>query len=474
MGVGRRKAGARRMTLHCNRKSLWILVALPALACNTSTGFVLKPADAALDAVRPATPPPFWWGVAVSSFQTEEPSDHGGNAVLTDWDLFEKKKGSPARDARVASFSQFERDLAALKYLGVTHFRYSVEWARVEPSPGVTDENALNHYVTMARRLREEGIEPIVCLWHFTFPSWLCDFDHPSRHGWLHPDAPAAWERFVRTVASRLAADVQLFAPQNEPNMYATAVAMGIFPPGRSRSKSYYDRLTAREVEMFLRAAAIVRESRPDAKMLSIQNIIHFERDAFDLLGTWFDMAQEQKYLHLDGIASAVDYVGMNYYQREVASPLAPWAQSHRKGDDVSDLGWIIDPEALEEEIVLLSRRYKKPIVIMENGIADATDQKRPAYLHGHLKAIRRTLDAGYDVRGYFHWSLVDNYEWMHGYDAKFGLFAVAAPSKPLVPKASAELYRSLIAGRVMNPDVAFPELPAATEKVVDSQISPK
>jgi beta-glucosidase len=433
-----------------------VLLVVPYVACNArlrTQDVVLKPADAARDAVRPDPPPSFWWGVSVSSYQTEEPG-----AFLTDWDLYEKKRGGPVRDGRVAGYSHFERDLAALKYLGVTHFRFSIEWARVEPCPGVFNQSAIEHYVMMARRLQEEGIEPVVCLWHFTFPSWLCDFGHPKAHGWLHPKAADAWERYVRTMVPRLAPHVKLFAPQNEPNMYATAVTIGMFPPGCKRGKSYYNRLTAREVEMFLKAAAIIRESCPESKIMSVQNLVRWERDALDACGFWFHMAQEQKYLHLDGIAAAVDYVGVNYYQREVASPLAPLAQSLRKGPDVSDMGWIIDPQGLEEEIALVSRRYRKPIVILENGIADATDQKRPNYLLRHLRAIRRMLDAGYDVRGYFHWSLSDNYEWRHGYKAKFGLFALETPAEHLAPKGSAILYRSLISGRAMDAEVRFPE----------------
>lgn len=446
----------------CNMiQRLSFLVPLCCLACNAQSnrsGFsALKPADAEHAAVRPDHPPPFWWGVSVSSYQSEDPPDQTkSSAFSTDWDLYQKKVGGHARDGRVASYSHFERDLAALKYLGVTHFRFSIEWARVEPSPGVFDEDAIEHYVAMARRLRTEGIEPVVCLWHFTFPGWLCDLNDPTRHGWLHPLASEAWDRYVRLMCRRLTASVRLFAPQNEPNMYATAVTLGVFPPGRMRGRNYYNRLTTCEVKMFLKAAAIIRETCPDAKIMSVQSIIRFERDAFDILGVWYGLALDQNFLHLDRIAAAVDYIGINYYQREVASPLAPLAQSLRTGKNVSDLGWIIDPQGLEEAIVLLSERYRKPIVIMENGIADATDQKRPSYLRDHLRAIRKTLDAGYDVRGYFHWSLQDNFEWMHGYGPKFGLFPVSEPSMPLDPKESAELYRSFISRRIMNSDVDF------------------
>lgn len=432
----------------------FFLVAQAGCIHPTSQKYDIPPAPKSMMMARAAEPQPFWWGVSTSPYQVEGPARLDGGesrSFKTDWDLLnELGKLKAARDRRIDSFECFERDLAALKYLGVTHYRFGIEWARVEPAPGAFDEAAIGHYVMMARRLREEGITPVVCLWHFTLPDWLCNMvEDPDAHGWFHPDAPAAWERYVTRMTKALAPHVELFAPQNEPNIYALAVSIGIFPPGKSLGKPYYEKLTVREAELFLRAAEIIRAERPGAKIISVQNIIHWERDAFDFFGIWYDLALRHNYEHLDRVAAAVDYVGFNYYQREVASPLALWAQSLRKGENVSDLGWIIDPRGLEEEIVELARRYQKPMVIMENGIADAGDEKRQLYLLQHIQAVRRVREAGYDLRGYFHWSLMDNYEWTHGYRQKFGLFAVepgeAGHPPELVPKPSANLYRFLI-----------------------------
>jgi beta-glucosidase len=115
-------------------------------------------------------------------------------------------------------------------------------------------------------------------------------------------------------------------------------------------------------------------------------------------------------------------------------------------------MGWPMDPDGLETEIALLAERYGKPIVITENGIADRTDRKRQRFILEHLLAIRRAIEKGYDVRGYFHWSLIDNYEWSHGYTQKFGLFEMAQFSRGLLARPSAHLYRDLIAGDFVNP----------------------
>lgn len=377
-----------------------ILISLSSAACSTSPAL---PAALPQAALRPVDPPPFWWGVFASSYQTEDKATGiGENGFLTDWDLFKETRGAVARDDRVASYTNFERDLAALKHLGVTHYRFSIEWARVEPSPGAFDDSAVEHYVTVARRLREEGIEPVVCLWHFIFPVWLCDFEQPSQHGWLHPRTTDAWGLYVTTMSERLAPYVQLFAPQNEPNAYALNMMVGSFPPGLPLGEAYYDELTQTEVQTLLQAAAIIRTARADAKIISIQNIIHWKRDVFDWFGL-YDKALAYNYKHLDGIAGAIDYLGFNYYQGEIASPLSIFFVSGRTGANVSDMGWFIDPEGLEIEIVELSRRYRLPLIITENGIADRTDLMRQLYLTSHLQAVRRTLDANYDVRGYFH-----------------------------------------------------------------------
>ncbi|MBI5764716.1 MAG: family 1 glycosylhydrolase [Planctomycetes bacterium] len=440
-----------------------VLVSSPACSPNSlnSTGYVLPHA-----ANRPVNPPPFWWGISTSSYQIEESAADGGRTFATDWDLFKQTAGGVARDDRVASFKNTERDLTALKNLGVTHYRFSIEWARVEPSPGVFDNDAIEHYAALARRLREEGIEPVLCLWHFTFPDWLCDFDHLSRHGWLHPQASIAWGEYVTTMCARLAPYVQIFAPQNEPNAYALGMLVGHFPPGRPSGEALYDELNQAEVQAFLQAASIIRACRSDATIISVQNIVHWRRDSFDLIG-FYEKSLEYNYRHLDGIAGAIDYVGFNYYSGEIASPLSLYQMENRAGPGVTDMGWYIDPEGLEIEIVELSRRYRLPLIITENGIAARDDEKRQAYLKSHLRAVRRTLDAGYDVRGYFHWTLMDCFEWTSGYGPQFGLHTVDTQANVLVPKASAQLYRSLIAGRVMdgntNPTMLEPATLVAT-----------
>ncbi len=397
---------------------------------------------------------PFWWGVSVSAYQTEDPGPAGELDCRTDWDLFHERAGlRAARGKGTLSYTHFERDIRALKKLGVTHYRFGPEWARVEPKPGNYNEAAIEHYVKVARRLRLNGITPVVCLWHFTFPSWLADFDRHERHGWLHPDAPERWRAYVRLMVERFGDHVSIYAPMNEPNAYALAILIGVFPPGGGMYYSRYQQNIERSAEAFLAAAQIIRELRPEALIVSIQSIIHWERDAFDWFGFWYGKALEYNYEHLDRIAEAIDWVGFNYYFSEIATPLAQSLQALRSGDDVSDMGWLIDPDGLRAEIDILAERYGKPLVIMENGIAAREDKKRQQYLMRHLLAVKQSLRAGRDVRGYFHWSLIDNYEWHEGYKCKFGLFELSKDGKDLVAKDSAELYHYLIKNEFIGED---------------------
>lgn len=418
---------------------------------------------------RPAMPPTsrpaadaFWWGISTSSFQTEDPGPPGVRDFETDWDLaFAAGKLSAPRGNGAWSYTCVDRDIAALKALGVTHYRFSIEWARVEPEAGEFNQQAIDHYVAVAQKCRAVGIAPVVTLWHFTFPAWLAG-DQPESHGWMHPDAPRAWERYVRRIVPPLAEVVRTFAPMNEPNAYALASLINQFPPGGTPRYGRYLRMLEIEADLFSQAARTIRELRPDARIISVQNIIHWRPDALDPLRFWYDKGQEYNYYQLDKIADACDWIGFNYYFSEVASPLALSWQAMRSGDDVSDMGWPIDPAGLEAEIATLAGRYGKPLVITENGIADNADTKRPTYLLEHVLAIRRAIADGHDVRGYFHWSLMDNYEWARGYEESFGLYAVN-PDRSLEPKDSAELFRTLATdGAAAGPLTTLECLPPA------------
>lgn len=395
--------------------------------------------------------PDFAWGVSTSPYQNEDLglSQKDRGFFQTDWDLFfEMGRLSQPKGDGAFAFSRPDRHLEALGFLGVTHYRFGIEWARVEPEPGVFQEDAIGQYVDLARRLREAGIIPVVALWHFTFPSWLTDFENPEDHGWLHPRFKKRWIAYVRKVVAALSPYVDWFAPQNEPN---TQAMMGYFatqwPPGTRRSPFLYYQSMDASAEAFRLAAAIVRDTAPQAKIVTIQNMVHWTRSKIDPFGYLYQVAREFNTFHLDRVADITDYIGFTYYMGNIASPFSI-RLSKKKGADAlltSDLGWPIVPDGLYSLAKEVYHRYRKPLVIMENGVADRSDHLRPTFLKNHLKALKRAAREGCDIRGYFHWTLVDNFEWAYGYTARFGLFENTPEDQPLAPKESAKIFKEKI-----------------------------
>jgi beta-glucosidase len=377
----------------------------------------------------------FWWGISTSPYQTEDPGATG--SFKTDWDLFfESGKIKEPRGNGAYSYTQVDRDIRALKSLGVTHYRFGVEWARVEPEPGHFNEAAINHYVQLAHELNKQGIIPIVCLWHFTFPYWLANQTQPEQSGWLNPKTLDAWQRYTEKIVSALGSEVQYYAPENEPNGQALAAYfLGTFPPGKKYSLSLFRASTDASANAFIAAAKIIKSLQPNAKVLTIQNMIVWEKASWDVFGYFMKLGDEYNYRHLDAVAPFTDFIGFNYYYKVKASPFPNPRITY--------------PEGLSEFIETLSKRYKKPIIVTENGTADSGDSVRQAYLRDHLASLEKAREnakrAGYEIKGYFYWSLIDNFEWAYGYSEKFGLFSVGSSPDQLIEKPSANIFRRAI-----------------------------
>jgi beta-glucosidase len=376
---------------------------------------------------------PFWWGVATSPYQVEDP---GESTYTTDWDLsYARGDLKHARGQGAWSWTQMARDRAALKDLGVSHYRFGIEWARVEPEPGVYDTAALQRYADHARALAAMGIEPVVCLWHFTFPDWATNLDDPHQTGWLHPQTTARWSAYVAHVAAALGPDVTLWAPQNEPNAQAMAAYfMGIWPPGVSGDLGLVGAHTQAAADRFVEAASILRASIPGAQIITIQNIIAFEREGWDVPGLFVRVGERYNHDHLDRVHESADLIGFNYYYRRAATPYPAAEESWPAG-----IRWAIED---------LQTRYGKPLVVMENGLGTDNEALRQAYLRAHTHRVLSAREDGWDVRGYFLWSLVDNYEWAQGWDVRYGLYGVDPTDQSLVPKDSVALYRRIVRGQ--------------------------
>ncbi len=376
----------------------------------------------------------FWKGISVSSYQTEDPAilPSDPNFFQTDWDLFYAAGNlKEPRANGVYSYSFLDRDIAALKKLGVTHYRFGIEWARIEPKPGLYNKHAMNHYIDLIQKLKKNGITPIVCLWHFTFPSWGVS-SNKNENGWLNSNIQNRWAPYVTYVAENLKKEIILFAPENEPNSQALAAYfLGSFPPGEKYNLSLYRKQISAAAEAFIEASSLIKKIIPEAKIISIQNIVYWTRAWWDIFGYFYSIAQEFNYAHLDVIKNSIDYVGLNYYYQHEATPLP------------SSL--VINPHGLELLLADFSKRYQKPLVVMENGISSDDDSKRIEFIQSHMEAIKKAQAKGIDIRGYFFWSLVDNYEWASGYTEKFGLYSYSTDHKSITAKPSATVFKKLL-----------------------------
>jgi len=367
----------------------------------------------------------FAWGISTASYQYEDPDVSVGQKdyFYTDWDVLISQKKAPKKGNALYTWTQFDKDLDALKKIRPTHYRFSIEWGRVEIAPGVYDEKALARYVEMAKKLKALGIEPVVCLWHFTFPDWLYDQKHPGQSNWLHPQARERWNAYVDKVVRATSPYVKYYAPQNEPNgQITTAYIVGQWPPAMTLALGHYWKAIDASTAMFRDAAARIKAIKPTAKVMSVEALPWWERAPLDPGGLIYNTMIHGNTDHLDRVYDVCDILGINYYYSQAPGPISLLAGPYRRGPNFTMMGWRIDPDGLYKEIKRVATRYGKPMMITENGIATEDDKKRIWYMQNHIAAIGRAIRDGYDVRGYFSWSLADNYEWHYGYTATFGL----------------------------------------------------
>jgi len=441
--LGNRLSG-RGAKLACRLSLLGLVVLLSSC--------VLPPKDFEKpQAWKPVKTGKFWWGTSTASFQNEDRGVEEGSPYYfkTDWDVFAEEGHIPPRgDDATFSWTHFDKDVEVLKKLGVTHYRFGISWARVEPKPGVFNEAAIQRYVSMAKQLKAAGIEPIVTLWHFTFPSWLYDSKNKSKSNFLNPDIEPAWEEYVRRVVRPLAPYVRTFVPQNEPNgdLYIGYFG-GHWPPGLLLTPGALKKATNVAANMFRSAASIIRGYRKDAIIVGIYSIPNWRRNVLtDPTAFVFNMMMHQNWDHLDRVVDTMDMIGVNYYYSQDAS--APRFIVRPHGELTSNYtqnGWEIDPEGFYQTLRTVHERYGKPIVVTENGIGTQSEQKKIRYFREHINQLRRAMYDGIDVRGYFPWTLIDNYEWAEGYGANFGLSHVDQKTKKRILEPSGQWFANFI-----------------------------
>jgi len=432
-------------------------------------------------------PPDFVWGAAVSAYQIEGAVDADGRGESI-WDRFTATPGKieNGEDGRVAcdSYHRYREDVRLMRDLGLNAFRFSIAWPRILPEGrGWPNEAGLDFYDRLVDELLAAGIEPFVTLYHWDLPQTLEDGG-----GWPARETVDAFAEYVEVVAARLGDRVRYWITQNEPWVIAwLGYGMGQHAPGR---ESEGDALAAAHHVLLAhgRAAEIVRREVPGARVgitIDVVPMYPATDSEADVAATrlsdgfrnrWIldpvlrgeypaDMLEHFAHAlptvldgDLEAIAAPLDFLGVNYYTRNVVSadpesgePVVVPAD----GAEHTTKGWEVFPNGLTEMLLQLRDDYDLPaLYITENGAAyedvrangAVDDPERVSYLERHLGAIAQAVKEGVPVAGYFVWSLLDNFEWAQGYSQRFGIVYVDFETLERVPKMSYTWYRNFIA----------------------------
>ena len=429
-------------------------------------------------------PKDFVWGAATSAFQIEGAAFTDGRAASV-WDTFCRRPGvildASNGDVACDHYNRLDSDLDLMKSLNLAAYRFSVSWSRVQPDgTGAWNAKGLDFYDRLIDGALERGMAPYMTLYHWDLPQALQDAG-----GWASRDTVMRFVDYAQTLATRYGDRVASIATHNEPWVVATlGHEQGIFAPGIK------DRRTAFQVShhlllshgmavLAMRAAGVKKPLGIVLNQGPIVPATDTDRDRAKarledgLLIRWYMdpifrgryPADVLQHLGADAptaddddmriIRTPIDFLGLNYYTRSIVG-VEP--RQHPPGTELTDMGWEVYPQGLTELLLRLKREYPvPPIYITENGAAYADvlaspdrvkDGDRCEYLRRHIGAVRAVIEADVDVRGYFVWSLFDNFEWAFGYSKRFGIVHVDYETQKRTPKDSAFWYRDFIAAQ--------------------------
>ncbi len=436
-------------------------------------------------------PPDFLWGAATSAYQVEGAWDSGGKGPSI-WDTFSRIPGRIRDGARADRacdhFHRYLEDVQLMKELKLKSYRFSISWPRIYPKGrGNVNQEGLDFYSRLADALLEANIEPMITLYHWDLPQSL-----EYLGGWTNRDTAGLFGEYAFTVARYLGDRVKFWITLNEPQIFTyLGYYLGVHAPGVKNRLKYF--LTSHNVNLAHGTGVLAIRSEAPAAQVGIAlscSPIHPVTDSRDdedaarvldgLMNRWYadpvltghypedmlrilaplNLPMEEK--DLETIYQPLDFVGLNIYTRNFAArdpkvPLleARFVTDHKvDGAEYTDMGWEIYPAAVSEILPRFKEEWGDPeIYITENGAAfddllvsgRIDDQRRIRFYQDYLTELRKAMDLGARVRGFFAWSFLDNFEWTEGYSKRFGLVHVDFESLDRTPKASASWYQSVI-----------------------------
>jgi beta-glucosidase len=405
----------------------------------------------------------FLWGTATAAHQVE------GNNTNNQWYIWEQNGHTKGVSGLAADWwgGRWKEDLDRAAEGGQNAHRFSVEWSRIQPTPDTWDEDALERYRNMLRGMRDRGLTAMVTLHHFTDPIWFYELD-----SWENDESPALFEKFVRKTVEALKEYCTLWCTINEPNVYAlSGYVTGDFPTKR-RGLDVATKVMANMLRGHARAYRAIHEIQHESRV----GYAHHHRPMVPKRA-WNPLDRLMRNIRYTGVNMAFpsalstgvmktpltkiqipeakgtqDYLGLNYYSVDTVS-FHPgkrnelFTHSEYPADaDMSDSNFLANiPEGLFETIQWAVKTYPNlPILITENGVEDSDDHIRPRYLAQHIHQMWRAVNFNWPVKGYFHWTLVDNFEWERGWTQRFGLWGLDVETQKRTKRPSAELYAEI------------------------------
>ncbi len=430
-------------------------------------------------------PKGFLWGTATSSHQVE------GNNNNNNWSAWEKIPGKIVEDQKAGLAcdwwgGRWKEDFDRAVETGQNAHRLSIEWSRIQPAADRWDEDALDYYRQMIRGLVDRNMTPFVTLHHFTNPIWI-----EEDGGWLNPQTVVHFEKYVRKVVEALKEYVNLWVTINEPNVYTYfAYLYGDFPPGKSSIPDAW-KVAVNIMEGHAAAYHAIHEIQKEARvgmainyrqfipahswnpldrlMTSIQH--NGFNNCFAVGAQTGDLRMLTYHKKISMAKNTQDYIGINYYCRDyVAFAMDPSRTFSRNffspQDELSGTGFIANtPEGLYEGLKW-SLQFKVPIIVSENGVEDAADKMRPRYTIQHIHQVWRAVNFNWPVKGYFHWSLVDNFEWERGWTQRFGLWGLDVKTQRRIRNKSVDVYEGICKENGITSELVEKYTPEIFEKI--------
>jgi beta-glucosidase len=386
-------------------------------------------------------PKGFLWGASISGHQVE-----GGNhdqwtvwelanaadlaktaekkyGRLANWDKIKHRAQKPENyisGSGVDHYRRYKEDFDLLEKLNLNSFRFGIEWSRLEPEEGVWDEAEIEHYRQYIQELKKRHIEPVLNIWHWTVPVWFAD-----KGGFKNSANLKYFDRFVQRVGAEYAPYLKYIITLNEPNNYASiGYQLGRWPPQEKSTLSML-RVYWNLVKAHRRSYKILKNIKPELQIGVAAQLANIQakrpHNLLDEVSTKA-MRYAWNWWYLRRIRRQQDFVGVNYYFTDYYND---FFKKKNPALPLNDLGWYMEPEGLYPLLLRSWARYKKPLIVTENGVADAEDEYRRWWIEETIVAMKRAMSEGVDIRGYFHWSLLDNFEWDQGWWPKFGLVEV-------------------------------------------------